>query len=62
MSLLELFCDVDDFVIRFAPQMKAMQLAEGKQRGRAGQLCRLCCKNAERNRGTGKFHPSVELR
>jgi hypothetical protein len=39
MSLLELFCDVDDFMIHFAPQMKAMQLAEGKQRERAGQLC-----------------------
>jgi hypothetical protein len=25
--------------IRFAPQMKAMQLAAGKQRERSGQLC-----------------------
>lgn len=39
MSLLELFCDVDDFMLRFAPHLKAMQLAAGKQRERAGQLC-----------------------
>jgi hypothetical protein len=39
MSLLELFCDVDDFMLGFAPQLQAMQLAAGKQRERAGQLC-----------------------
>ncbi len=39
MSVLELFCDVDDFMLRFAPQRKASQLAAGKQRERAGQLC-----------------------
>jgi hypothetical protein len=39
MSLLELFCDADDFMLRFMPQWKAAQLAAGKQRERAGQLC-----------------------
>jgi len=39
MSLLELFCDVDDFMLSFAPQWKGEQLAAGKQRERAGQLC-----------------------
>ena len=39
MSLLELFCSVDDFMIGFEPQLKAMQLASGKQRERRGQLC-----------------------
>src|SRR5579859_4052636 len=39
MSLLELFGDVDDFMLRFVPQWKASQLAAGKQRERAGQLC-----------------------
>ncbi|HEU5227280.1 MAG TPA: IS982 family transposase [Ktedonobacteraceae bacterium] len=39
MSLLELFCDVDDFLLRFEPQWKASQLQAGKQRERAGQLC-----------------------
>ena len=39
MSLLELFCDVDDFMLRFVPQWKASHLAAGKQRERAGQLC-----------------------
>jgi hypothetical protein len=39
MSLLELFCDVDDFMLGFTPQWKATQLAAGKQRQRAGQLC-----------------------
>jgi len=39
MSLLELFCDVDDFMIRFAPQLNAMQLRAGEQRERQGQLC-----------------------
>ena len=38
MSLLELFCDVDDFMISFAPQLRTMQLAAGKQRERQGQL------------------------
>ena len=39
MSLLELFCDVDDFWLRFEPQWKANRLGAGKQRERAGQLC-----------------------
>jgi len=39
MSLLELFCDVDDFLLSFAPQWKAWQVQAGKQRERAGQLC-----------------------
>lgn len=38
MSLLELFCSVDDFMVSFAPQLKAIQLAAGKQRERRGQL------------------------
>src|SRR5215472_13743366 len=38
MSVLELFCDVDDFMLSFAPQMKASQLAADKQRQRCGQL------------------------
>ena len=37
MSLLELFCDVDDFMLDFEPHWKASQLqAGGKQRERAG--------------------------
>ncbi len=40
MSLLEVFCDVDDFMLSFAPQLQAIQLAAGKQRERAGQVCR----------------------
>jgi hypothetical protein len=39
MSLLELFCAVDDFWLEFAPYWKASQLATGRQRERAGQLC-----------------------
>jgi hypothetical protein len=39
MSLLELFCDVDDFWLRFEPQWKASRLAAGQRRTRAGQLC-----------------------
>jgi hypothetical protein len=39
MSLLELFCDVDDFLLSFAPQWKVAQLATGKRRERACQLC-----------------------
>ncbi len=39
MSLLELFCDVDDFMLSFEPQWKAYQVQAGKQRARAGQLC-----------------------
>jgi hypothetical protein len=39
MSLLELFCDVDDFMLSFASEWKANQLATGKQRERAGQFC-----------------------
>lgn len=38
MSLLELFCDVDDFWLGFEPQWKANALAAGQQRERAGQL------------------------
>jgi len=34
-----LFCAVDDFMLGFVPQMKAMQLSAGKQRERKGQLC-----------------------
>lgn len=39
MSLLELFCAVDDFWLHFGPQWKANRLAVGNQRARAGQLC-----------------------
>jgi hypothetical protein len=39
MSLLELFCDVDDSWLCFAPQWRASQLAAGKQREHVGQLC-----------------------
>ncbi len=39
MSLLELFCAVDDFLLSFEPQWKASRLTAGKQRERAGQLC-----------------------
>jgi hypothetical protein len=39
MSLLELFCDVDDFWLRLAPQWKAIRLKACKRRERAGQLC-----------------------
>ena len=38
MSVLELFCDVDDFMVSFAPKLKATQIAAGKQRHRPGQL------------------------
>lgn len=39
MSVLELFCAVDDFWLEFAPHWKASQLAAGRQRERTGQLC-----------------------
>jgi Transposase DDE domain len=39
MSLLELFCDVDDFWLRFEPQWQANQVQAGQQRRRRGQLC-----------------------
>src|SRR5437588_4736325 len=39
MRLPGLFCAVDDFWLDFEPQWKAMPLAAGKQRERAGQLC-----------------------
>jgi hypothetical protein len=39
MSLLELFCEVDDFLLSFEPYWKASQVQAGKQRERAGQLC-----------------------
>jgi hypothetical protein len=38
MSLLELFCNVDDFLLQFEPHWKAYQVQTGKQRERAGQL------------------------
>src|SRR5579875_427782 len=38
MSVLELFCDVDDFMLTFAPLWKTSELTAGKQRQRAGQL------------------------
>ena len=28
MSLLEVFCDVDDFMLSFAPQLEAIQLQQ----------------------------------
>ena len=39
MSVLELFCGVDDFWLDFEPQWKTSRLATGTQRERAGQLC-----------------------
>ena len=39
MSLLELFCSVDDFWLGFAPYWKTAQVAAGRKRERAGQLC-----------------------
>jgi Transposase DDE domain len=39
MSLLELFCAVDDFWLDFEPQWKTHQVQSGQQRERAGQLC-----------------------
>lgn len=39
MSVLELFCAVDDFWLEFAPHWKASPLAAGRQRERTGQLC-----------------------
>ncbi|HEY0753431.1 MAG TPA: IS982 family transposase [Ktedonobacteraceae bacterium] len=39
MSVLELFCAVDDFWRSFEPQWKANRLGVGNQRARAGQLC-----------------------
>lgn len=38
MSVLELFCDVDDFMLVFAPQWKASQLETGRKRLRMSQL------------------------
>lgn len=38
MSLLELFCAVDDFWLAFAPYWANLQLASGKQRQRSGRL------------------------
>jgi len=37
MSGLEVFCDVDDFMLGFGPHWKASELAAGKQRQRSGQ-------------------------
>ena len=31
MSVLELFCSVDDFMLSFAPHLKTIQLAAGEQ-------------------------------
>lgn len=39
MSLLELFYDVDDFMLKFAPHWQASQVPAGKQRDHAGQPC-----------------------
>jgi Transposase DDE domain len=39
MSVLELFCSVDDFWLGFAPYWKMAQVAAGRKRERAGQLC-----------------------
>ena len=39
MSLLESFCDVDDFWQRFEPHWKASQVQADRQRERASQLC-----------------------
>jgi hypothetical protein len=39
MSLLELFCSVDDFWLGFARDWKAMQMTTGKRRERVGHLC-----------------------
>jgi Transposase DDE domain len=38
MSLLELFCSVDDFWKKFAPIYQQMQLTDGKKRQRRGEL------------------------
>jgi Transposase DDE domain len=38
MSLLELFCSVDDFMLSFTPNLRATQVGAGKQRQRAGEL------------------------
>jgi hypothetical protein len=39
-SLVELYCDVDDFCQAFLPSWENQQLASGlKQRRRRGQLC-----------------------
>jgi hypothetical protein len=38
MSVLELFCDVDDFMLSFVSRLKATQIAASKQRQRLGQL------------------------
>jgi hypothetical protein len=38
MSVLELFCDVDDFWLGFEQRCKAMQLKSSNQRERLGQL------------------------
>lgn len=40
MNLTELFCDVDDFWLAFAPEWQQKQLTQGtKRRQRVGQLC-----------------------
>jgi hypothetical protein len=38
LSVRELCCDVDDFLLSFLPQWQATQIAAGKQRQRTGQL------------------------
>jgi hypothetical protein len=39
MSVLELFCAVDDFLLNIEPQWKASHVQAGQQRERMGQLC-----------------------
>jgi len=38
MSLLELFCAVDDFWMEFAPQWERLQVSSGRERRRAGDM------------------------
>ena len=38
MSVLELFCDVDEFMLSFVSHLKATKIAASKQRQRLGQL------------------------
>ena len=39
MSVRELFCDVDDFLLNFASHLKATQIAAGKQPGHILSSC-----------------------
>jgi hypothetical protein len=38
MRVLDLFCDVDDFMLSFVSHLKATQIAASKQCQRLGQL------------------------